>query len=176
MPKWKREKLVVKKTPLFPKVFFSLFSLLLLLISGYFLQPLKLWQQYQDYQKLTLAKDLVNATARFYKIFGFFPWEQNMENNNFAFLSNLVNQGILPTNKAKQITKLKAFYVIKSENLPEVEVCFAPISAKYQAKIGHWCGKKETQSSLAAASDFHEFSLCEKTDETQLICFSQTEK
>ena len=201
MPKWKSEKLAVKKTPLFPKVFFSLFCLLLLLISGYFLQPLKLWQQYQDYQKLTLAKDLVNASARFYKIFGFFPWGQDNsqfqsgvetalgdyyynsqnESDNFYWLLNLVNQGILSTSKAKKIIKLKAFYVIKSVNLKQVEVCFAPISVKYQAQIGHWCGEKEAKSALTAASDFHQFAKCADetplnifANEDQLICFNQT--
>ncbi len=200
MPEWTRETLPVKKTPWEKWVFFSLFGAILILISWYFLQPAKLWQQYQDYQKLNLAKNLVNGTIRFHKTLSFFPWAQNNAqfqsgvetvlgdyyyspqnaNDNFYWLLNLVDNGILSANKAKKIIELNTFYVIKSASLKQVEVCFAPISTKYQAQIGHWCGEKETQTSLSAASDFHQFAKCAQetplnifANENQLICFNQ---
>lgn len=200
MPEWKRETLPVKKTPWEKWVFFSFFGVILILIGWYFLQPIKLWQQYQDYRRLNLAKSLVNGIVRFHKTLGFFPWAQtnaqfqagvetasgdyyynsDNESDNFYWLQNLPENGILTMDKVRSLMNSQAFYIIKSANLKQVEVCFAPVSTKYQAQIGHWCGEKETQSSLAAAGDFHQFTPCAKetplnifANENQLICFNQ---
>lgn len=200
MPEWKREKLPVKKTPWGKWVFFSLFGVILVLIGWYFWQTSQLWQQYQDYRQLNLAKNLLSGMTRFEKTLGFFPWEQNNaqfqsgvetasgnyyynpenKSDSFYWLLNLANNGILSTSKVKQIMSERAFYIIKSASLQQMAVCFAPVSTKYQEKIGQWCGQKETRSSLMEASDFHQFEECTQEtpinifgNENQLICFNQ---